>query len=252
MITAVDLLRGLAALIGWDRIEAPGATGYLDTDYASKGRYAVAAVPTTDIVCVHIEAPDEASHEGNVAAKIQALEEIDRHIVAPLWRRLRAQGDYRILVSPDHPTPVRTKTHSHGYVPFAIAGTGFAADRATTYDEPAAAAADRVSGRLETDGLLPELVANTYHSLRFCTELTALCLSSCRNSAVPASRIREDPGGRPQGDSRPATRQPGGHGRRAMGDTTDELIDLADRSPNGRPRGKWTCCCRPASRSAWR
>ena len=140
MITAVDLLRGLAALIGWERIEAPGATGYLDTNYASKGRCAVAAIPTTDVVCVHIEAPDEASHEGNVAAKIQAIEEIDRHIVGPVWQALQAQGPYRILVTPDHPTPVRTKTHSHGCVPFAIAGTGLAPDRATTYDEPAAAA----------------------------------------------------------------------------------------------------------------
>jgi len=140
MITAVDLLRGLAALIGWDRIEAPGATGYLDTDYASKGRCAVDALPATDLICVHIEAPDEASHEGNAAAKIQAIEEIDRHIVAPVWRALQAQGEYRILVTPDHPTPVRTKTHSHGFVPFALAGTGFAADEAMSYDEPAAAA----------------------------------------------------------------------------------------------------------------
>ena len=138
MITAVDLLRGLAALIGWDRIEAPGATGYLDTDYASKGRCAVEALPATDIICVHIEAPDEASHEGNTAAKIQAIEEIDRHIVAPVWRALQAQGEYRILVTPDHPTPVRTKTHSHGMVPFAMAGTGLTPDGATTYDEPTA------------------------------------------------------------------------------------------------------------------
>jgi len=139
MITAVDLLRGLAALIGWDRIEAPGATGYLDTDYASKGRCAVAALPSTDVICVHVEAPDEASHEGNVTAKIQALEEIDRHIVGPVWKALQAQGQYRILVTPDHPTPVRTKTHSHGFVPFAMAGAGLAADQAKTYDEPAAA-----------------------------------------------------------------------------------------------------------------
>ncbi len=139
MITAVDLLRGLAVLVGWDRIEVPGATGYLDTDYNAKGRYAVAALPTTDIICVHIEAPDEASHEGNVAAKIAALEEIDRHIVGPLHAALRAQGDYRILVSPDHPTPVRTKTHSHGDVPWTICGTGIAAAGPSTYDEVAAA-----------------------------------------------------------------------------------------------------------------
>jgi 2,3-bisphosphoglycerate-independent phosphoglycerate mutase len=140
MITAVDLLRGLAKLIGWQCIEVPGATGYLDTDYAAKGRYAVDAIPNTDIICVHIEAPDEASHEGNAAAKIKALEEIDRHIVRPLHDALRSQGDYRILVTPDHPTPIRTKTHSHGRVPFAICGAGVATDTQKTYDEISAAA----------------------------------------------------------------------------------------------------------------
>lgn len=138
MITAVDLLRGLAALIGWDRIEVPGATGYTDTDYAAKGRYAVDAIPTTDIICVHVEATDEASHEGDVAAKIKALEAIDTHVVRPLLEALKAQGDYRILVSPDHPTPVRTKTHSHGAVPLCIAGHGITPDAHTTYDEPTA------------------------------------------------------------------------------------------------------------------
>jgi 2,3-bisphosphoglycerate-independent phosphoglycerate mutase len=140
MITEVDLLRGLAALIGWPRIEVPGTTGYYDTDYAAMGRYAVDALAGTDIICVHIEAPDEASHEGNTTAKIKALEEIDHHIVGPLHEALAAQGDYRILVSPDHPTPVRTKTHSHGLVPFAICGTGITPDPAANYDEPTAAA----------------------------------------------------------------------------------------------------------------
>lgn len=139
MITAVDLLRGLAALIGWKRIEVPGATGYTDTDYAAKGRYAVEALKENDIVCVHVEATDEASHEGDAAAKIKALEEIDRHIVAPVHAALKQLGDYRILVTPDHPTPLRTKTHSHGAVPLAIAGKGIAPDEFTTYDDPTAA-----------------------------------------------------------------------------------------------------------------
>ena len=142
MITAVDLLRGLAKLIGWNRIEVPGATGYTDTDYTAKGRYAVQALDQTDIVCVHVEAPDEASHEGDVQAKITALEAIDRDILRPLLAALESRGDYRILVSPDHPTPIRTKTHSHGFVPFAIAGSGLATDAARTYDETAAAASD--------------------------------------------------------------------------------------------------------------
>ena len=76
MITAVDLLRGLAALIGWERIEVPGATGYTDTDYAAKGKYAVDALSDTDIICVHVEASDEASHEGDGAGKVKALEEL--------------------------------------------------------------------------------------------------------------------------------------------------------------------------------
>jgi 2,3-bisphosphoglycerate-independent phosphoglycerate mutase len=138
MITAVDLLRGLAALIGWQRIDVPGATGYLDTDYAAKGHYAVEALSHADIVCVHVEATDEASHEGRADAKIKALEEIDAKIVAPLHAALKKHGDYRILVSPDHPTPIRTKTHSHGYVPLAICGSGIKPDAATTYDEAAA------------------------------------------------------------------------------------------------------------------
>ena len=140
MITAVDLLRGLAVLIGWDRVEVPGATGYTDTDYRAKGRHAIAALPNADIVCVHVEAPDEASHEGDVAAKMLALERIDRDIVGPVHQALQAQGDFRLLVSPDHPTPVRTRTHSHGSVPFAICGTGIAPNEQQTYDDIAAAA----------------------------------------------------------------------------------------------------------------
>jgi 2,3-bisphosphoglycerate-independent phosphoglycerate mutase len=140
MITAVDLLRGLAALIGWQRIEVPGATGYIDTDYAAKGKAAIEAIKTTDIVCVHVEATDEASHLGDAKEKVKALEQIDQHIVGPLHAALKAQGDYRILISPDHPTFLRTKTHSHGYVPFALCGSGVAADSAATYDEATAAA----------------------------------------------------------------------------------------------------------------
>lgn len=138
MITAVDLLRGLAALIGWDRIEVVGATGYLDTNYAGKGQAAIEALKTHDIVCVHIEATDEASHEGRVDEKIKALEAIDHHIVGPVLDALEKMGDYRVLVMPDHPTPVSTKKHSHGWVPFATCGNGIQADSAKTYDEVAA------------------------------------------------------------------------------------------------------------------
>lgn len=137
VITAVDLLRGLGRLLGWRVIDVPGATGYLDTDYGAKGRAAIEAIKQdqTDFIVVHVEATDEASHEGNAAAKVQALEQIDRHIVGPLHAHLKSQGDYRLLVCPDHPTFLRTKTHSHGYVPFAMCGAGVTPEGARSYDE---------------------------------------------------------------------------------------------------------------------
>ena len=144
MITAVDLLRGLAKLLGWRRIDVPGATGYTDTDYAAKGRYAVEALQQSDLVCVHVEATDEASHEGDTAAKVKALEAIDEHIVAPVFEALRRHGDYRILVTPDHPTPLATKTHSHGRVPWTMAGTGIRSDAGCEYSETASAASSLV------------------------------------------------------------------------------------------------------------
>jgi 2,3-bisphosphoglycerate-independent phosphoglycerate mutase len=147
MITAVDLLRGIARLIGWQCIEVPGATGYTDTDYAAKGCHAVAALDSTDLICVHIEATDEASHEGDAAAKIAALEAIDRQIVGPLFAALQERDDYRILICPDHPTPLRTKTHSHGYVPFALAGKGITPAAASTYDEQTASGSSLVFDR---------------------------------------------------------------------------------------------------------
>lgn len=139
MITAVDLLRGLAALVGWDRIEVPGATGYTDTDYAAKGAYAVEALSRYDLVCVHVEASDEASHEGDAQGKVRALEEIDRHIVGALLEALPRHGDWRIMISPDHPTFLRTKTHAHGYVPVAMAGAGIAPDVNSRYADADAA-----------------------------------------------------------------------------------------------------------------
>ena len=139
IISAVDLVRGVGVLLGWTRIDVPGATGYLDTDYAAKGRHAVAALGGHDLVCVHVEAPDEASHEGRADAKVRALEEIDRHIVGPLLEALGGFGAWRILVSPDHRTPLRTRAHAHGAVPFALAGTGIAAAGQNSYDEAVAA-----------------------------------------------------------------------------------------------------------------
>ena len=144
VITAVDLLRGISRLLGWKVVEVPGATGYTDTDYRAKACYAIDTLLSTDFVVVHVEATDEASHEGDAAAKVQALENIDRHIVGPMHDHLKSQGEYRILISPDHPTFLRTKTHSHGEVPFALCGTGVAPNAINTYSEPAALAAAEI------------------------------------------------------------------------------------------------------------
>lgn len=156
MITAVDLLRGIAQLLEWSVIEVPGATGYTDTDYAAKGRYAIDNLDKTDLICVHVEATDEASHEGDCDKKVVALQEIDAKIVAPLSKALEGQP-HRILVSPDHPTFIRTKTHTHGFVPFAIAGDGMTADAASTYDEVSAAAS---SQRFDNGSELMDLFLN--------------------------------------------------------------------------------------------
>jgi len=140
MITAVDLLRGLALLAGWRLREVEGATGYLDTDYAAKGRAAIEELDSADLVCVHVEAPDEASHQGDVAEKVTALERIDEAIIAPVAARLAREPAWRILVCPDHPTFLSTKTHSRGAVPWLIAGSDVAAGGAP-YDEAGGAAA---------------------------------------------------------------------------------------------------------------
>ncbi len=140
IISAVDLVRGVGVLAGWDRIDVPGATGYLDTDYAAKGRAGVEALKDHDLVCVHVEAPDEASHEGRADAKVEALERIDRDIVGPLRQALEGYGSWRILISPDHATLLRTRAHDRGWVSWAMAGAGLAGS-GRPYDEISAAEA---------------------------------------------------------------------------------------------------------------
>jgi 2,3-bisphosphoglycerate-independent phosphoglycerate mutase len=139
IISAVDLVRGVGVLLGWHRIDVPGATGYLDTNYANKGKYAVEALGAFDLVCVHVEAPDEASHEGKAAEKVKALEQIDEHIVGPLLDALPHYGEYRVLIEPDHRTTLATRAHAHGAVAFAACGTDLEPNGADRYDEPTAA-----------------------------------------------------------------------------------------------------------------
>lgn len=140
MISAVDLVRGVGCLIGWKRIDVPGATGYLDTDYAAKGRYGIEALKDHDIVCVHVEAPDEASHEGKARAKVEALERIDSDIVGPIHKAIQAYPSWRILITPDHRTTLKTRAHAHGAVPFIVSGTGVTGLGQSGYTEAVAAA----------------------------------------------------------------------------------------------------------------
>jgi len=129
-ITAVDLVRGIAKLIGWDVIEVEGATGYYDTNYAGKAAAAIAALKDHDLVVVHVEAPDEAGHNGDAREKVKALEAIDREIVGPVLAALEASGQpWRILVSPDHETPLEMRTHERQAVPFAMMGSGLPVGR---------------------------------------------------------------------------------------------------------------------------
>lgn len=125
MITGVDLLRGIARLIGWSVQEVEGMTSFHDTDYARQGRVTADVLDRFDFVVSHVESPDEASHQADVKTKIAAIEAIDEHVVGPVLRKLEAgRGDWRILVMPDHPTNVRTRKHGRDPSPFCIAGTG--------------------------------------------------------------------------------------------------------------------------------
>jgi 2,3-bisphosphoglycerate-independent phosphoglycerate mutase len=120
VITGVDLLKGLATYLGWDIINVPGATAYLDTDYGSKARCAIKAIESHDLVLIHIEAPDEAGHEGNIREKVRAIENIDRKIIGPVFNVLQKYKEFRMLVLPDHYTPISKKTHTSEPVPFTI------------------------------------------------------------------------------------------------------------------------------------
>jgi len=120
VISAVDLVNGLGRLAGLNVITVPGATGFLDTDYAAKARYGLASLQDRDFLLLHIEAPDEAAHMGRADLKVEALERIDELILAPMLAQLPAFGDFTLLLMPDHATPSKLKTHSNEPVPFAI------------------------------------------------------------------------------------------------------------------------------------
>jgi 2,3-bisphosphoglycerate-independent phosphoglycerate mutase len=138
VITGVDILRGFARLMDMQVIEVPGATGYIDTNFAGKGEAAVRALDGLDMIVVHVEAADESGHMGSPSEKVKALERIDELVVGPLLRKLQEAGEWKMLVAVDHPTPCTTKGHSAVPPLFAFAGSGIAAVEKVPFTEAAA------------------------------------------------------------------------------------------------------------------
>lgn len=139
VITAVDLMRGIGRYAGLRAINVPGATGLFDTNYEGKAKAAIKALDTDDFVYLHVEASDEAGHEGNVNLKLRTIENLDQRIVGPI---MNAVADLHELVSiallPDHPTPCAHRTHTDEPIPFVIFYPGIEPDKVQTFDEDAA------------------------------------------------------------------------------------------------------------------
>ena len=123
LISAVDLTKGLGICAGFDVINVKGATGYIDTNYVGKANAALRALKNCDYVYVHVEAPDEAGHQGSLKDKIKAIEDFDSKVVGTIIKGMKKFDDYRILLMPDHATPIRLMTHTSEPVPYAIYGT---------------------------------------------------------------------------------------------------------------------------------
>lgn len=120
MISAVDLTKGIGIYAGFEVIDVPGATGWIDTNYVGKAEHALFALKSKDIVYVHVEAPDEAGHAGDLKNKIKAIEDFDEFLVGNIIHGMKQFDEYRILALPDHPTPIEIRTHSNEAVPFIV------------------------------------------------------------------------------------------------------------------------------------
>ena len=137
VISAVDLIQGIGRCAEMDVIKVEGATGTFETNFSGKAQAAIHALKfDTDYVYIHVEAPDECGHHGQVKEKVYSIEQIDKQIIGPVWAYLEQCGeDYAILVLPDHPTPLQIKTHSSEPVPYALYKKRFAGSGNTTYTE---------------------------------------------------------------------------------------------------------------------
>ena len=142
VISAVDLIKGLGKIIGLEVINVAGATGYYDTDYEGKARAALKSLENKDFVFVHVEAPDEAGHNGDLREKITAIERFDQLVVGTILEALKRKKDFRILVLPDHATPIAVKTHTPEPVLFGIFGQGIVSGGFLKYSEKEADRSD--------------------------------------------------------------------------------------------------------------
>ena len=133
MISGVDLLRGLAQMAKIEVVKVPGVTDGLDNDYAAQAEGALKTLEKQDLVIVHVEAPDEAGHSGSIEQKIEAIEKTDREIISRL--RQYDKDQLRLLIMPDHPTPIDIQTHTDEPVPFLLSGPGFASNGAKRLTE---------------------------------------------------------------------------------------------------------------------
>jgi 2,3-bisphosphoglycerate-independent phosphoglycerate mutase len=120
VISAVHLIKGIGILAGLEALEVPGATGYFDTNYDGKVQYALRGLGEKDFVYLHVEAPDEAGHMGNLRLKIEAIEAFDEKVVGALLKGMKGFERYKVLVLPDHPTPLSVRTHTADPVPYAM------------------------------------------------------------------------------------------------------------------------------------
>ncbi|MBQ7482883.1 MAG: cofactor-independent phosphoglycerate mutase, partial [Bacteroidaceae bacterium] len=159
VITAVDLIRGIGRLAGLRCINVEGATGLFDTNYEGKAQAAIEALKTDDFVYLHVEASDEAGHDGNLKLKLQTIEDLDRRLIGPIYEAVKNFDEpVSIAVLPDHPTPVALRTHTNEPIPFLIYYPGIEADSVQTFDE--IAAVDGSYGLFEGDGFINEFMNN--------------------------------------------------------------------------------------------
>jgi len=135
VISAVDLIKGLGKILGLEVINVPGATGYYDTDYEGKAKAALKALKEKDFVFLHVEAPDEAGHNGDLREKITAIERFDQSVVGTILEAFKRKKNFRILVLPDHATPISVKTHTSDIVCFGIFGKDIIAGGFLNYSE---------------------------------------------------------------------------------------------------------------------